>query len=83
MFGFQSRSPDHPPAIAGRRYSGADKKEKQERGKQKQRRRQKHPAFAGLLFGTGNSNGAGALHRQASKSSAMMRDSARFCKPRR
>jgi hypothetical protein len=55
-------SPDHPPAIASRRYSGADKKEKQKDGKQQGGRKQQ-PGLTGLPFLTGDRNGAGALHR--------------------
>src|SRR5690606_28461366 len=47
----QSLSPDHPPAIAGRRYSGADKKEKQGRRQQQQGSGNDQPALASLLFG--------------------------------
>jgi hypothetical protein len=52
-------TPDHPPAIASRRLSGADKKEK-ERRKQQQARSRQHPSPEGLLLSGGSS--ALALH---------------------
>jgi hypothetical protein len=59
----QSYAPDHPPAPdAGRRYSGADKKEKKQRGKQQQASRQQQTGRTGLLFRLGDGNGASALH---------------------
>jgi hypothetical protein len=58
----QSRSPDHPLALASRRYSGADKKEKQKGRKQQQASHQQQPGLLGLLFRMGDGNGAGALH---------------------
>jgi len=66
LFGSQSLSPDHPLAIASRRYSGANKKEKQERGKQQQASRKHQASPLGLLFSLGDGNGAGALHRLGS-----------------
>jgi hypothetical protein len=50
------------PQSASRRYSGADKKEKQKRRKQQQTSRQHQPGLLGLLFCLGDRNGAGALH---------------------
>jgi hypothetical protein len=61
MFGLHSLSPDHPPAIASRRYSGADKKEKQRR-KQQHRSGQHQPIPEDLLVGGGDGYGALALH---------------------
>src|SRR3569833_1128868 len=56
-------SPAHPPAsAAGRRYSGADKKEKKQRGKQQQASRQQQTGRAGLLFCLGDGNGASEHH---------------------
>lgn len=60
MFGLHSLSPDHPPAIASRRYSGADKKEEQRR-KQQHRGSQHQPVPEDLLLG-GDGYGALALH---------------------
>jgi hypothetical protein len=79
VFGFIV-SPDHPPAVASRRYSGADKKEKQKDGKQ-QPSSEQQPGLTGLLFLTGNDNGADALHRLGSKLGTMMRESAGIGKP--
>ena len=57
LFGSVSVSPDYPPALASRRYSGADKKEEQER-KQQQRSRERQPVTA-VTFG--GDDGFGAL----------------------
>lgn len=59
LLGLEVVAPDHPPASASRRLSGADKKEKQRR--QQQRGGEQHPAPKDLLFGS-NGNGAAALH---------------------
>jgi hypothetical protein len=61
LFGFEFVPPDHPPACASRRKSGADKKEKQ-RGEQQHRSRKRQPDPQVLLLCRGDGNGAMALH---------------------
>src|SRR5687768_12190046 len=75
------RSPDHLPRCREPPVSGADKKEKQKRGKQQHAGGQQQVVLTGLLFGGGDCNGAGALHRLSSSSKPILSESRRFCKP--
>jgi hypothetical protein len=81
LFGGLVRSPDHPPALASRRYSGANKKEKQQGRKQQQSAGKQQPGLVGLLFRLSDGNGAGALHWLVPDYRPMMRESGDFGKP--